>query len=86
MISRGGSAGNRREFNEGSISWVECLLEYTCSGDGAFDFFGRETARNYPECGYRASSFLNVYPLKMFKKACRFLYPVKCLFPGFVTF
>lgn len=51
-----------------NVCWSTLVL-----GTGHLIFFGRETERNYPECGYRAS-FLNVYPLKMFKKACRFLY------------
>ena len=38
----GGKAGNRQEFDVKSIPLVEGLIEYTCPGDGAIDFFSRE--------------------------------------------
>ena len=42
------SAGNRRGFDLKSIPRVEGLIVYTCSEDGAFDFFfGTKTEREY---------------------------------------
>lgn len=62
----------RNPFPGLNVYWTTLILE-----TGHLIFCGRETERNYTECGYRASSFLNVYLLKMFKKACRFLYFLK---------
>ena len=52
-----GGAGKGWDLTAKSIPSVGGLIEYLCSGVGAFDFFDRETGTKI-KCGYMASSFL----------------------------